>query len=287
MSIMVPNKFNQFDNIVQGYSSLKEYIFNQKKGTKINSLLGRYSNQIKNGEFILDNKTYKLKDLNNYSNLGEKVWYAVQINLNELRLYHTLEDGENGFPGKLHIEVVYSLNDNNELKISYTGITTKKTVINLSQRLFVNLDGNNNSDINNHILRLNSKLHLPKGEDNIPMGEIKLVENTIYDFRKGKIIGEQNINNYFVLDKRYSQNNFDEKEKFMNGGSLEDKKNGRILQIFTTEPGLYIQSNKKGISLEAMHFPNSPNVGFFPSTILKPGDIYRQETTYKFNVRRD
>ena len=280
VSILVPNTEHKLDNIVHGYPTLQEYILHQKKGEIINSLLGRYSNEIKDGEFILDNQTYKLKDLNNYSNFGEKVWTAVQINSKELRLYYTSEDGENGFPGKLHVEVVYTLNDDNEFKISYTGITTKKTVVNLSQRLFINLYGNINGEIKNHILSLNSKLYLPTDENKIPLGDIKLVDNTIYDLRNEKKIGEKNLDNYFILDK----NNYNEMGI---GAFLQEKKSGRILKIFTTQPGLNIFSDNYGISIEPMHFPDSPNIGFFPSTILEPGKVYRQETIYKFEVRKD
>ena len=280
VSILVPNSEHKLDNIVHGYPTLQEYILHQKKGEIINSLLGRYSNEIKDSEFILDNQTYKLKDLNNFSNFGEKVWTAVQINSKELRLYYTSEDGENGFPGKLHVEVVYTLNDNNEFKISYTGITTKKTVVNLSQRLFINLYGNINGEIKNHILSLNSKLYLPTDENKIPLGDIKLVDNTIYDLRIEKKIGEKNLDNYFILDK----NNYNEMGI---GAFLQEKKSRRILKIFTTQPGLNIFSDNYGISIEPMHFPDSPNIGFFPSTILEPGKVYRQETIYKFEVRKD
>ena len=280
VSILVPNSEHKLDNIVHGYPTLQEYILHQKKGEIINSLLGRYSNEIKDSEFILDNKNYKLKDLNNFSNFGEKVWTAVQINSKELRLYYTSEDGENGFPGKLHVEVVYTLNDNNEFKISYTGITTKKTVVNLSQRLFINLYGNINGEIKNHILSLNSKLYLPTDENKIPLGDIKLVDNTIYDLRNEKKIGEKNLDNYFILDK----NNYNEMGI---GAFLQEKKSRRILKIFTTQPGLNIFSDNYGISIEPMHFPDSPNIGFFPSTILEPGKVYRQETIYKFEVRKD
>ena len=285
VSIMIPNNNNQFENILQSYSSIEEYIHNsnQKNKNKINSLLGQYANQIKDNEFILDNKTYKLNNSNYISNLGEKVWTPVQINSSELRLYYTSQEGENGFPGKLHIEVIYCLNDNNEFKISYTAITTQKTVINLSQRLFFNLNGDINQEINNHILYLNSKLYLPSDENKIPSGDIKLIDNTIYDFKKGKKLGEQNLDDYFILDKKI----FDKNKKYNFGSLLEDKKSGRKIEMYTTEPGVHIISDKLGISIEPKHFPNSPNVGFFPSTILKPGDLYKKETIYRFNMEKD
>ena len=278
VSILAPNLKDQVDNIIQGYSTLQEYIDNQKKGKKVNSVLGRYANAIKDGEFIIDNKKYKLSDLNNYSNFGEKVWTPVQINNNELRLYYTSPDGENGFPGDLHLEVVYTLNDNNEFKISFAGTTNKKTVVNISQRLFFNLEGNQNNNINNHLLVLNSKLYLPVDDNKIPLGDIKSLENTSNDFRQGQKIGEKNIENYFILNKKNNK-------KLAVAGSLEEEKNGRNLVIYTTEPGVNVISDKFGISIEPMHFPNSPNVGFFPSTILKPGKIYKQETIYKFDLR--
>jgi aldose 1-epimerase len=278
VSIMAPNRENQFENIVNGFSTLKEYINHHKNGMKINSLLGRYANQIKNGEFILDNKLYKIND---NSNFGEKVWIANQINSNELRLYLTSEDGDCGFPGRLHIEVIYTLNDKNELKISYDAITTKKTVINLSQRLFVNLEGGYNNEINNHILNINSKLYLPTDENKIPLGDIVPINNTKFDFKKGKIIGEQKLDNYFIIDNKIAK----KKQGYEKGALLEDKKSGRIMYIYSTEPGFYIDSDKYGISIEPMNFPNSPNVGYFPNTILKPGHIYKQETIYKFDVK--
>ena len=109
-------------------------------------------------------------------------------------------------PGVLHIEIVYILNDNNEFKISYTGITNKKTFVNLSQRLLFNLNGNQDEEINNQILKLNSKLYLPTDENKIPLGDIKLVDNTIYDYKSEKILGEKNLDEYFILDKKYLDN---------------------------------------------------------------------------------
>ena len=278
VSIMAPNNLNQFENIVQGYTTLKEYMTKENK----NTILGPYANEIKNGEFILDNKIYKLNE-NDLANLGQKIFTPVQINSNELRLFYTLEENENSFPGALHIEIVYILNDYNELKISYTGITTKKTFINLSQRLFFNLNGNSNEDINNQILQLNSKLYLPSDENKIPLGDIKSVDNTIYDYTSGKILGEKNINDYFILDKKYLEN----KEKYSFAGFVKAQRNGRKIEVYTTEPGIHIFKNKYGISIEAMHFPNSPNIGFFPSTLLKPGNLYHQETVYRFDVIQD
>ena len=214
--------------------------------------------------------------------LGQKIFTAVQIDTNELRLFYTLEENENPLPGVLHIEIVYILNDNNEFKISYTGITNKKTFVNLSQRLFFNLNGNADEDIDNQILKLNSKLFLPTDENKIPLGEIKKVENTINDFKSEKILGEKNIDGYFILDKRYLEN----KEKYSFGALLKDEKTGRKIEVYTTEPGIHIFKNNNGISIEPMHFPNSPNVGFFPSTLLKPGHLYQQETVYKFDVNQ-
>ena len=278
VSILAPKLQNQVDNIVKGYPTLEEYIANQKQGKKVNSLLGRYANEIKDGEFIIDNQNYKLNDLNNYSNFDEKVWTAVQINNNELRLFYTSPDGENGFPGDLHIEVVYTLNDNNEFKISFSGTTNKKTPVNISQRLIFNLEGNQYNEINNQILVLNSKLYLPVDENKIPLGEIKSIENTANDFRQGQKLGEKNIENYFVLNKKNIKN-------LGVAGSLEDEKTKRHIIIYTTEPGVNVISDKFGTSIEPMHFPNSPNMAFFPSTILKPGQVYRHETVYTFDLR--
>ena len=278
ISIMFPNNKNQFENIIQGYTTLEELITKENK----NSILGPYANKIKNNEFSLDNKIYKLNE-NYCTNLGQKIFTAVQINSNELRLFYTLEEKENPLPGVLHIEIVYILNDNNEFKISYTGITNKKTFVNLSQRLLFNLNGNQDEEINNQILKLNSNLYLPTDENKIPLGDIKLVDNTIYDYKSEKILGEKNLDEYFILDKKYLEN----KDKYSFGALLQDKKTGRKIEVYTTEPGIHIIKNNHGISIEPKHFPNSPNVGFFPSTLLKPGHLYQQETVYKFDINQD
>lgn len=314
-AIMVPNKKGSLENVVQGHDSLKNYLNSTKK--HLSTLVGRYSNRIKDGKFIIDKEVYQLSKNNKNNHIhggpngfSTKVWDAVQMSFSEVKMYYTSENGEEGYPGKLYMEVTFTFNDEDELKIKYSGTTNKKTIVNISHHLFVNLDGIQDPcpSIEDHLLTLNSKLYLPTDENQIPTGEIKKVDNTPFDFLTQRRIGER-INDYddpqikigdgydhcFVLDKKiFGELSF--------AGKLYSPNSGRTMEIYTTEPGLQVYSanshdgfkgyhgvrmpRRSAVSFEPQHFPNSPNVGFFPSVLLKPGETYTQTTIYKFGVEK-
>ena len=315
VAIMLPDKRGHLENIVQSQDSLENYLKSPIKN--FGTFIGRYANRIKDGKFILDKEVYQLEKNENNNHFhggskgfGTRVWDAVQMSFNEVRMYYTSEKGEEGYPGKLYIEAVFIFNDNDELIISYKASSTKKTIINVTHNLFINLDGIKEpcSTIEDHLLTLNSKLYLPTDEDKIPNGQIKKVEGTSLDFTSEKRIGDR-INNYhdpemkfgegydhfFVINKKnYGELTF--------AGKLKSPNSGRVVEIYTTEPGLQVYTanlhdgftgfhgvkmeRRTGISIEPQHFPNSPNIGFFPNVVLDPREMYTQTTIYKFRVEK-
>ena len=314
-AIMVPDKHGKLENVAHGHSSLKNYLNSPKK--HLSTLVGRYANRIKDGKFSIDKEIYQLEKNNKNNHLhggpkgfNTKVWDAVQMSFNEVRMYYTSNNGEEGYPGKLYMEVDFIFNDDNELILKYKGNTDKKTIVNMTHHLFVNLDGVKEplTTIENHLLTLNANFYLPTDETQIPTGEIKRVDGTNFDFLTPREIGKT-INNYddpqiktgdgydhcFVVNKQSYGD-------LALAGKLVSPQSGRTMEIYTTEPGIQIYTanshngflgnngvkmiRRSGIAFEAQHFPNSPNVGFFPSVVLKPGETYTQTTIYKFGVEK-
>ena len=313
-SIVIPDKFGKYENIVQGQDSLENYLNSPKK--HLSTLVGRFANRIKDGKFELDKEVFQLAQNNKNNHLhggpkgfNTKVWDAVQMTPSEVKMYYTSENGEEGYPGKLYVSVDFSWTDENELKIKYTGYTNKKTIINLTHHLFVNLEGITDPcpSIEDHILTLNAKFYLPTDETQIPTGEIKSVEGTPFDFLTPRQIGERinaddpqikygdGYDHCFVINKRtYGELTF--------AGKVEAPISGRTMEIYTTEPGIQLYTanshngfkayhgvrmpRRSGVAFEAQHFPNSPNMAFFPSVVLNPHQTYTQETIYKFGVEK-
>ena len=314
-AIMAPDKDGKFSNIVQGHDSIDNVV--NSPNEFLSTLIGRYGNRISNGTFVLDGKEYKL-NLNDGKNslhgghtgFHARVWDAVQPNDHELKLTYVSKDGEENFPGTLTMEVTFSLNDNNEFKISYRGKTDKKTIVNMTHHMFVNLLGLSDPcpSIEDHILTLNAKWFTPTDETLIPTGEITAVEGTPLDFTKPKRIGdalacENDINiklghgvdhNFILNQERQGEMGF--------AGKCVEPNTKRSIEIYTTEPGLQVYTanfhdgfkgyhgirmpRRSGIAFESQHFPDSPNIGHFPTVVLNPGETYTSDTIYKFGVEK-
>ncbi len=314
-AIMAPDKDGKFSNIVQGHDSIDNVV--NSPNEFLSTLIGRYGNRISNGTFVLDGKEYKL-NLNDGKNslhgghtgFHARVWDAVQPNDHELKLTYVSKDGEENFPGTLTMEVTFSLNDNNEFKISYRGKTDKKTIVNMTHHMFVNLLGLSDPcpSIEDHILTLNAKWITPTDETLIPTGEITAVEGTPLDFTKPKRIGdalacENDINiklghgvdhNFILNQERQGEMGF--------AGKCVEPTTKRSMEIYTTEPGLQVYTanfhdgfkgyhgirmpRRSGIAFESQHFPDSPNIGHFPTVVLNPGETYTSDTIYKFGVEK-
>ena len=309
--LSVPDKYGNFDNIVLGFDTLEEYT-NPKylAGCPyLGAIIGRYANRIANGKFLLAGKEYKLvkNDGPNHLHGGttgfDKVlWKSEEIKSAGqagLKITYYSPDMEEGYPGNLNIVVIYTLTDQNELKIEYEGTIDKPCPVNLTQHSYFNLSGLN-SNILNHELFLNSDKYTIADETLIPTGKLINVSNTPFDFRNSRKIGEK----IEQLDDGYDHNYVLNKK---NEGALSlaarvsEPATGRIMEMYTTEPGVQLYTgnfldgsftntggktlNKHyGFCLEAQRYPDSPNKPQFPSAILNPGDKYYQLTVYKFLI---
>lgn len=304
--IITPDKNGKMGDVILGFESLDGYL--QKNNPYFGALIGRYANRIANAKFSVDGKTYTLAANNNGNSLhgGNKgfdkvLWNAEKISDSSLKLSYTSKDGEEGYPGNLNAEVVYTLTSDNAVKIDYTATTDKATPVNLTNHSYFNLSAGNDSTILNHQLWINADKYTPVNDLLIPTGEIADVKNTPTDFTIAKAIGKDidkvkgGYDHNWVLNKK--DNGL---EKI---ASLYDPASGRMMEVYTTEPGLqfysgnfldgtlnYTMQNKKyvqlaALCLEAQHFPDSPNQPKFPNTILKPGETYKQTTIYKFSIK--
>ncbi len=311
VSLLVPDNGKLIDVLV-GFDNVKSYTDSTEP--YFGALIGRYGNRIANGIFKLDNKEYKLF-INNGKNAlhgGKKnfravVWDAKQTSDSTLELSYLSKDMEEGYPGNLTVKVIYTLTDANELSIDYEATTDKKTVLNLTNHAYFNLNGYDKGDILNHELMLNADNYTPVDSTLIPKGKNISVKNTPFDFTKLTPIGSRinqkdeqikfggGYDHNFVLNPNPS--------KAMNFAAkvVADKSN-IVMEVFTQEPGVQfytgnfmdsshtIKGGKKddfrtAFCLETQHFPDSPNQPNFPSTVLEVGKKYQTKTIYKFSVK--
>lgn len=311
ISLFIPDQNGKFRDVVLGFSGIEQY----RKSTEpyFGAIIGRYGNRIAKGKFTLDEKTYSLFINNGVNSLhgGKKgfqdvIWDARQTDEQTLEFTYISADMEEGYPGNLHVKVIYRLTDNNELKIDYEAFTDKKTIINLTNHAFFNLNGEGSGTILNHLLQINSDKYTPVDSTLIPLGRQESVEGSPFDFRKPLRIGERINQDHVQLKngKGYDHNyvlNPAGADDMQLAATVQGDRSGIIMKVYTREPGLqfysgnFMQSKNtlKGGSkddfrtafcLETHHFPDSPNHPAFPSTVLKQGDIYKTSTVYAFSV---
>lgn len=313
ISLYVPDKNGQFDDVVLGFDNLDDYLNAKEK--YFGATIGRYGNRIKEGKFTLDGKLYSLAVNNGVNHLhggnsgfNDVIWQGDKINESEVIFSRLSPDGEEGYPGNLKIRVRYSLTEDNELKIKYSAETDKPTIINLTHHSFFNLKGAGNGSINNHQLMINADRYTPVDEGLIPLGGLDSVTETPFDFLVSKPIGRDlNVKNKQLLSgKGYDHNFILNKTPLNNDGlvlaaKVEEPISGRVMEVYTDEPGLQFYGGnfldgkaigkqgkaydfRSAFCLETQHFPDSPNQKSFPSTVLRPGEIYESNCTYKFSI---
>ena len=313
VSLLTPDRSGQMGDVVLGFKSIDDYL--SANGPYHGALIGRVGNRIAKGKFTLDNKTYSLPINNNENHLhggpegfNNQVWEVKAVDQSSITMNYLSKDGEMGYPGNLDVQVKYSLNNENELLISYKATTDKSTPVNLTNHAFFNLAGEASGTINDHILRLNANHFTPVDETLIPLGNNRSVEGTPFDFRTPKTIGrdlnQQNTNTQMYYGGGYDHNFILNKKKDSEmslAGYVTDPKTGRRMDIFTEEPGIQFYGGnfmdgsdigkygkkflyRESFALETQHFPDSPNQSLFPNTILSPGDIYQTKSIYKFSV---
>ncbi len=304
-SLLASDKNGKFDNIVLGFRDFEGYLKNEPY---FGAIVGRYANRIAKGKFILDGKEYNLAVNNGPNHLHggikgfDKVVWEAEENRNEkeigLKLHYLSKDGEEGYPGILDVTVTYSLNNENEFKIEYLAKTDHPTPINLSHHSYFNLAGTTGRDILDQILFINADRYTVVDESLIPTGELREVTGAM-DFRTPIAVGSRINDVQGGYDHNYVLNN---QSSFAKVAELYDSKTGRIMEVFTDEPGMQFYSGNFldgcitgsngmiyrknfGLCLETQHFPDSPNHPEFPNTIIKPGEEYFQKTIYKFGIK--
>jgi aldose 1-epimerase len=316
VSLTAPDRNRKFADVVLGYNDLDSYL--KPPFPYFGAIVGRYANRIAKGRFTLNGEEYKLAVNNGENTLhggikgfDKVVWKVKQVRTTPagpaLFLTYLSKDGEEGYPGNLTVTVVYTLTNNNELKIDYTASTDKDTVTNLTHHSYFNLAGEGNGDILDHQLVLKANRFIPTDAGAIPTGELRNVAGTPFDFRAATAIGAR-INGddeQLKLGKGYDHT------WVINGraGSLRqaaiayEPKSGRVMEVWTTEPGVQFYTGnyldgtitgkagkpyprRSGFCLETQHYPDSPNQPNFPTTTLKKGAVYRSTTIYRFSARR-
>lgn len=314
VAIMVPDKDGQVANVIQGHDNIQDAIDSPEPF--LSTLVGRYGNRIAKGKFTLEGKEYSLSINNGPNHLHggptgfhARVWDADQLSENSLKLHYLSADGEEGFPGNLDMTVVYTFTDENELVIDYTGTTDKTTVVNMTNHGFFSLTGiaNPTPTIEDLECEINADYYVPIDDTSIPTGEIESVKGTPFDFTTPHAVGERidadhiqtkrgaGYDHCFVLNKK-------QPGELTFAARVVEPKSGRMMEVYTTEPGVQVYTDnwadgykgqhgatfprRSAICFEAQHFPDSPNHPYFPSVVLKPGEVYTQKTIYKFGVRK-
>lgn len=306
-SVETPDRHGKPGEITLGFDSLAPYLAGHPY---FGAICGRVANRIAKGRFTIDGTHYKLATNNGPNHLhgGNKgydkaLWHAEPLERGDaLKLTHVSPDGDEGYPGKLSITVVYTLTDANELKIDYTAITDKPTPVNLTNHTYWNLADGGKSDVLKHVLTLNADSYLPVDQDLIPTGELKSVRGTPMDFTKPTEIGSRieqvpgqptGYDHCYVLHQQSP-------DTLTLAARVKEPTSGRVMEVYTTEPAIQlytanfldgsIQSRgavykqHHAFCLEAEHYPDAINQPKFPTTLLKPGQTYRQTTVYKFSA---
>jgi len=308
--IEVPDKNGKKDNVTYGFDTFEETLAGDMS---FGSTVGRYANRIANGKFSLDGVEYNTP-LNNGKNTlhgGPAGWHSVVWNTEILKgtefpsvkFSYVSPDMEEGFPGTVNAELIYTWTDKNEIIMDYSCTTDKKTVINMTNHAYFNLHGAGNGDILDHEVTIKASAFTPVDSFMIPTGEIRPVAGTPFDFNTPHTVGERIGENYdqLILGNGYDHNYvLDNKEEV--DATVYEPVSGRMLEIITDQPGLQLYTgnflNGKNIGhggkaynyrgalcLESGHYPDSPNHPDFPTTTLNPGEKYKTTTIYRFSVK--
>lgn len=310
-SLEVPDRGGRLGDVVLGFEDPASY---RQNGVFFGALVGRYANRIARGSLSIDGTTYRLpkNDGEHHLHGGPRGFYAVVWQVVEVRggdapaiqLRHVSPDGEEGYPGRLIVDVVYSLTATRALRIEYTARSDRPTAVNLTHHSYFNLHGAGAETIADHVLSLAASHFLPVDDGLIPTGEIRSVQGTPFDFRAPTRLGARidtddpqlrlasGYDHCYVSAHRTGA--------LATVAQVVEPRSGRRMVMNTTEPGVQLYTGNRlggvagkdgvrypprsGFCLEAQHFPDSPNRPEFPPTVLRPGEVYRQTTEYVFSA---
>ena len=309
VSIVVPDRDGKLADVALGYDDPEAFI---KDGPFMGRIPGRFANRIALGKFTLDGKEYDLPVNNGPNHLhggpdgfAEKVWES-RIQGDAVEFMYFSEDGEQGYPGNLKAVAHYEWSEDNELKLTLTAECDAPTVVNLTNHVYFNMDGEGSGTILDHMLKLNCSEYLPTDATQIPLGDSEPVAGTPMDFVNAKPVGRdikadfeplkigKGYDHCWVIDGA-------EPGQLQAAAKLWSEKSGRLVEIFTTQPGIqvytgnwlsgcpagkngHVYEDYDGIALECQHFPDSPNKPEYPSTVLRPGEVYEEAIIFAFST---
>jgi aldose 1-epimerase len=306
-NLFIPDKDGKLGDVVLGYDTTKQYA---ESGPFMGCIAGRFANRIAKGMFKIDGIQYAIP-INNgpnalhggFKGLAKRMWnFDTGVTPDGPTVRFTIldPDGAEGFPGNLNVTVLYTLTQNDALKVQYYAHTDKATPINLTHHSYFNLTDGGKSDVLGYVAKITAAHYLPVDATLIPTGEVASVTGTVFDFTKAKLIGRDIKNapgtppgydHSMVLDSSNGD--------LAMAARIYDPKSGRQLECWTTEPVVHFftGNNLAGVAgkngetyaayrafcLETQHYPDSPNHPEFPNTILRPGEVYRQITEFRFS----
>lgn len=308
VAVNVPDRNGKLADVVLGYGKAESYFAD---GPCAGKCPGRFANRIAKGKFTLDGVEYSLPINNGPNHLHggpegcqNKVWESRK-HKGGVEFMYFFEDGEMGYPGNVKVIARYEWSENNELRLTFTARTDKKTVVNFTNHAYFNLNGG--GSVLRHTLKLNATEYLPTDSTLIPTGVPEVVAGTPMDFRKEKTLGRDIKKDFPALkfgkgyDACWCIDNY-MPGQIQEAAELYSKKSGRVLKVYTTQPGVQVYTGnwiegcpagKRGriyhdycaVALECQHFPDSPNHPDFPSTVLKPGKVYKEAIIFAFGIK--
>jgi aldose 1-epimerase len=307
--IHVPDRDGVFADVALGFDTLAPYVTDSPY---FGALIGRYGNRIAKGRFVLDGKEVQLTVNNGENHLHggtpgyDKVLWSASVDGATLVLRYHSPDGEQGYPGNFEATATYTLTEDNEIVVRFHGVTDQPTPVNLTQHSYFNLKGVGEGDVLDHVLVIDADRFVPIDATSIPYGDLAPVTGTPFDFRQPRTIGER----IAQPDKQLRHGTGYDHCWVLNRGPGEtglkravhvcEPTTGRVLELFTEEPGVQFYSGnfldgslhgkghtwtfRSGFCIEPEHFPDSPNQPSYPSTILRPGEVYETESRFRFSV---
>ncbi|MBK9359521.1 MAG: galactose mutarotase [Bacteroidales bacterium] len=310
--IFTPDKYGLSADILFGPENIQDYFSEQYRENchYFGATIGRYCNRIRDSKFRIGTTDYILSSNDGLHHLHggctgfDKAIWEPETHQTEntvaLILKHFSPDGDQGYPGNLRAKVTFTLNDSDELITEYECTADRTTPVNLTNHSYFNLAGDLSKDILNHEICIPAGHFTENGPGLIPTGRFTKVENTVFDFRKSSVLKEKisglpgGIDLNYILDHGISGD-------LKPAVRVSEKISGRVLEIFTTQPGIQLftlvtgpypiklkgnpdPGQFAGLALEPQHFPDSPNHGEFPDTLLRPGEVYNQKNIYRFST---
>ena len=303
-AIRVPDRNGEFADVVKGFDTIEGH---EKYSNYQGMTVGRYANRIADGKFSIDGTEYTLEKnekgitcLHGGGELSHAVWKAIITDDTSIEMSYSSPDGAMGFPGKVDFTVKFTLYEDNALKIDYSAVSDKKTVINMTNHAYFNLAGK--GDILSHVLMINADAFTPTDSRSIPTGELRKVEGTPFDFRTAKPIGRDiGADDEQLKQCRGYDYNFCLNEGDGPAAVAYDPESGRMMEVFTDLPGVQLYCGNFldgtrpgkggepliqycGFCLETQFYPNTPNMPDFPQCTFDAGEKFESSTVFRFGL---